>query len=130
MKGSHHPGPAGQRAQTPGQGVHGRVQAVGRRLVLDVDDIGAELLAEMERAPPQLPAGVVDLRIDRRLIGVRGGAQMIPAGVRIGQDMDIHAQRAERLAQLPGIVADAALHGGVFTGDEEDAHGEPRPMDE
>ena len=88
-----------------------------------MDDIGAELLAEVERVSPQLPAGVVDLRIDGRLVGARGDAQMIAAGVRIGQDMDIFAERAQRLAQLSGVVADAALHGGIFTGDEEDAHG-------
>ena len=44
---------------------------------------------------------------------------MVAARIDVGQNVDVGAQNAERLAELAGVVAHAALHDRVFAGDKK-----------
>ena len=96
------------------------MQVVGRRLVLDVRDVGLDGICQGAHLFGQSPTPGVDFGVD--VVDARGN-EMRRTGLAAGEDVHVDLQRGQRRAEGMGVVAHAALHGRVFAGEKEHAHG-------
>ena len=122
MKGDHDRQVLGAEVQARRQQVHGRMQAVGRRLVLDVHDIWLHFVNHPPYVAPQIPSRTLQPWIDSRLVSGGRCPQVIAARVDVRQNVHVGAQQTEGLAEVTGVVAHTALHDWIFAGDKKNTH--------
>ncbi len=108
----------------------GAAHVVGRRLVLDIDDVQFGAQRDVDDTAVAGPAPAIDERVQLAKIERDRLAHPVQAAllgrrpcVAAGDDVNVMAESGQRTAEFLRERANPAFHRGIFAGDESYTHG-------